>query len=359
MIKKSEKGKSTASKTVKLLVGVAVVAVVAAAGYFAWDKVPAVQSIAQSATSKNAVVAAVVNGEEITVDEVRAQAQKVPQLAELPFEMIYPRLLESVINSRVMLHGAEKTGLENDPQVQEVLKIGREQVLAQAYMAKQLEALVTPEQLQQIYVHEIQNFERPEEVRARHILVKTEKEANDVLVQLNAGADFAMVAKQKSLDQTPGGDLGYFKADEMIPAFSKPVFALKKGQLSKPINTPFGWHIVVVDDRRLAAPPAFEEVQEQLKSMFMEQHIPQVLEQERQKMNVEIKVPTLMPTPVETPAAETAAEAPAAEAAPAEAPAVEAPAAEAPAETPAAEAPAEAPVETPAPAEAPAAPAAE
>ncbi len=317
---KKENTPGSVSKTTKLLVGVAVVAIAAVAAYVAFDKVPAVKSVGHS---DNSSVAAVVNGEKITVDEIRAQAQKVPQLAELPFEMIYPRLLESVVNTRMMLQGAEKAGLENDPKVREVLKAGRDQVLAQAYMARQLEAMVTPEQLKEIYIHEIQNFERPEEISARHILVKTEKEANDVLIQLKAGADFKMIAAQKSLDQTPGGDLGYFKAEEMIPAFSKPVFALKKGQYSKPIQTPFGWHIVIVDDRRLAAPPSFEEVQDQLKNMFMEQHVPQVLEQERQKAKVEIKIPSLTPAAPVEPAVEKAAEKPA--------PATPAPAEKAPA----------------------------
>ncbi len=331
---KSEKGKKTVSKTVKLMAGAAIVLGVVAIGYGFCDKMPGVQTITKPGA--DTTVAAVVDGEKITVEDIRSHVAKMPQLADLPFEMIYPRLLESVVNMRVMLRGAEQTGIEDDPKVQEVLKANREQILAQAYMAKQLEALVTPEQLQKIYVHEIQNFERPEEIRARHILVKTEQEAKDVLVQLNAGADFAMVAQQKSLDQSPNGDLGYFKADEMIPAFSKPVFAMKKGQLSKPIHTPFGWHIVVVDDRRLAAPPSFEEVQDQLKAMFMEQHVPQVLEQERQKLNVEIKLPTLTPAPAAAPAeapAEATAETPAE-------PAIEAPV-EPAAETPAAETPAE------------------
>ena len=106
-----------------------------------------------------------------------------------------------------------------------------------------------------------------------------------------------MLANKKSLDNQNqnGGDLGYFQKNMMIPEFGEAVFALKKGQLSKPIRTPFGWHIVLVEDRRLAAPPAFEDIQEELQQVFMERNVMEVVNQERKKMNVKILVPSLTP----------------------------------------------------------------
>ena len=162
-------------------------------------------------------------------------------------------------------------------------------------MEKRISELATPEKLQELYQAEVKNMERQDEVHARHILVRTEKEARDILVQLEAGADFKMLADTKSLDAENGngGDLGYFQKNMMIPEFGEAVFALKKGQLSKPIKTPFGWHIVLVEDRRLAAPPAFEDVQEQLRQLFVERNIQNILHQEEVKHNVKVLVPTL------------------------------------------------------------------
>lgn len=242
----------------------------------------------------NTTIVATVDGKDIRLGDVRTFAQSVPQLAELPFEMIYPQLLDSMINSRVMMMGAEKSGVEKDPEVARAVKLAREQVLSQAYLAQQLEAEMTPEKLQEIYMNEMKNFERQEEIRARHILFATKKEADDAIIQLKAGVDFAVLANEKSLDkENKGGSLGYFTKNMMIPEFGNAVFMLKKGQLSEPIKTPFGWHVVLVEDRRLAAPPAFEAVQDQLKQIYAERHVKDVILKEREKAKVNVLVPRL------------------------------------------------------------------
>lgn len=243
--------------------------------------------------SDNTIVAHI-GGQEVRLSDVRAYANNIPQLAELPFDAIYPQLLQTMITNQVLLSAAENTGIENDAEVARALKLAREQVLSQAYLAKQLEAQMTEENLQALYVNEMKNFEREEEVRARHILVSSKKEAQDIIVQLKAGVDFGMLANEKSLDKdNMGGSLGYFTKKMMIPEFGEAVFELKKGELSKPIKTPFGWHVVLVEDRRMAAPPAFEDVQDQLKQAYAERNVGRVIEQERQKANVKILVPSL------------------------------------------------------------------
>ena len=105
--------------------------------------------------------------------------------------------------------------------------------------------------------------------------------------------DFYVKVKY-SLDQnSPKGDLGYFSEDMMIPEFGKAAFALKVGQISDAIKTPFGWHVVVVEDKRMSEAPAFEDVKEQLRQVAMEQNARKVLSEERQKLNVVIQKPTL------------------------------------------------------------------
>ena len=128
------------------------------------------------------------------------------------------------------------------------------------------------------------------EVRAKHILVKTEKEARDVLTKLKAGDSFEMLAGKYSLDKSAAdGDLGYFTQDMMVPEFGDIVFKMKKGQISEPIKTPFGWHIVQVDDVRMSQPLSFEEVKNDLRQIVMERNLENVLAEERSKMKVQIK----------------------------------------------------------------------
>jgi peptidyl-prolyl cis-trans isomerase C len=108
-----------------------------------------------------------------------------------------------------------------------------------------------------------------EEVSARHILVPSEDEAKAVIAELNKGADFATLAKQKSTDpaKDTGGDLGFFSRDAMVPEFADAAFKLGKGEYTKtPVHTQFGWHVIKVDDRRTAAPPSFEESKDELTS---------------------------------------------------------------------------------------------
>ncbi len=239
-------------------------------------------------------VVATVDGKNITLGDVRALAKDVPQLSDLPFEMIYPQILNNMINTQVMLTGANKAGIEKNPDVVKALKLAREQILSQAYLSKQLENDMTDEALQDLYKNEMRNFERQEEISARHILVGSKKEADDVIVQLKAGVDFAMLANQKSMDKdNKGGQLGYFTKNMMIPEFGNAVFAMKKGELSAPIKTPFGWHVVLVEDRRLAAPPAFEDVKDQLKQLYAERNVKRVIEQEWQKENAKVLIPKI------------------------------------------------------------------
>ena len=239
-------------------------------------------------------VVAVVAGEKIYMSEIKDYLEAMPQLKELPFEIVYPQLLETVVNARVLQRAADQAGTETQENVQRALQLAHDQIVAQAWLDQKLNSMVSPQQLRQLYRQEMKNWIPTEEIRARHILVQTEKEAKDLVVQLKNGANFGTLAGQHSLDKsTPDGDLGYFTEDMMIPEFGKAVFALKKGQVSEPIKTPFGWHIVQVEDRRLTQKPSFESVREDLKKILMERNLAKVLADERRAQHVEIKKPTL------------------------------------------------------------------
>ncbi len=245
--------------------------------------------------NESEVVVATIDGKDVYLSQIKAIADQIPQLAELPFDMIYPQLLQKYVANEVILKSAQEAEISKDPIVREAIKEARNTILSKAYLDKRINELATPEKLKELYLEEIKSIERQDEVHARHILVRTEKEAKDVLIQLKAGADFQMLANTKSLDteSNNGGDLGYFQKNMMIPEFGEAVFALKKGQISQPIKTPFGWHVVLVEDRRLAPPPAFEEVQDQLRQIFVERNIQNILKQEEEKHKVKYLVPSL------------------------------------------------------------------
>lgn len=247
---------------------------------------------------KTGKVVAVVDGDPVYLSEVKELVAQIPQLSELPFDDIYPQLVKDVVSEKVLKKAVESSTVEKNPIVQQRINA----ILFEAYLVDKFAKTVSDEELKAVYLEEIKNFPRQEEIRARHILVKSEREAKDILVQLRAGADFKILANKKSLDagSNNGGDLGYFKREMMIPAFTDPVFELQKGQLSEPIKTSFGWHIVLVEDRRFAAPPSFEETKEFLRKQMFAQKVPELIEDELKRFNAQIVVPSLEAKPAVT-----------------------------------------------------------
>ena len=140
------------------------------------------------------------------------------------------------------------------------------------------------------YDEEAAKLQQTERVRARHILVGTEKEAKDILARLAKGEKFEDLAKQFSLDGSKdyGGDLGYFTAPEMVPEFSKATFALKVGETSQPIKTDFGWHIIRLEDRKMGAAQPYDQVKSAIRSVLLRKKVSETMARIRGGSNVEI-----------------------------------------------------------------------
>ncbi len=277
----------------KWLVGTACVVVVAALGYWGWTRLDKGSDTFLLPVMDKSAVVATVSGEDVRLSELEKVKASIPQLKDIPMQVVYSQLLDAYINNKVILDQAKKEGLQNNPDVKKALKNAEDQILFQAYLAKQLQARMTPDKLQAIYQQEVKNFVPQDEIRARHILVATQKEANDIIVQLKAGADFATLADKYSLDKDPnalnGGDLGYFTKNMMIPEFADAAFSLQKGKFSqKPVKTAFGWHVIKVEDVRKSAPPAYEEVEDAVKARFAEVMAAQIMQEERDKAQVKI-----------------------------------------------------------------------
>ena len=218
-------------------------------------------------------VVARVNGEEIHRSDVLRELQMAgPQMQQLPPQMIYPQILQKMIATKIVSQKGYAEGLQNDKGVKDRVKDLEAQVVAEAYVHKQIEPKITEAKIKERYDQLATKFKPQDEVRARHILLKTEDEANDVIKQLKGGADFAKLAEDKSKDTgsaKQGGDLGYFVHDAMVKAFADAAFGMKVGEVSdKPIKTEFGYHVIKVEDKRKSSPPPIAEVKDQIGSQL-------------------------------------------------------------------------------------------
>jgi peptidyl-prolyl cis-trans isomerase C len=156
-------------------------------------------------------------------------------------------------------------------------------------LQQEAKTALTDEALHQTYDEAVRSMAGQEEVRARHILVESEDEAKAILEQLKGGADFATLAKEKSKDPgaAEGGDLGYFTKDQMVPEFADVAFKMYPGQLSNPVKTQFGWHVIKVEDRRTKQPPEFDKVKDQIEAFLARKAQTDFISKLRQSAKIE------------------------------------------------------------------------
>ena len=241
-------------------------------------------------------VVATVNGYEIKTSEVRmAFDDVIGQLPNLPAKMRYPFVVEFLIERHLIAQIAAKEGVADTDDYKRRLAAYQAKALRDSYLAEKLAPTVTDAELKTQYDVEAAKVQQTERVRAHHILVATEKEALDIIAKLKAGAKFEDLAKQYSLDGSKdyGGDLGYFSAPEMVPEFSKATFALKVGEISAPIKTDFGWHVIRLDDRKMGTAPPFDQVKEALRNVKVRDLLQAKLQSLQSTAKVELLDPDL------------------------------------------------------------------
>ncbi|MDD3028663.1 MAG: peptidylprolyl isomerase [Alphaproteobacteria bacterium] len=214
-------------------------------------------------------VVARVNGEEIHRSDVLHEIEMAgPALQQLPPAIIFPQLLKKMVATKVVAQKGYAEGLDKSDTVKEKLKQLEAQVVAETYIHKQVEPKITEDKIKARYKLLESKFKPQDEVRARHILVKTKKEADDLIAKLKKGADFSKLAEENSKDTgsaKQGGDLGYFVRDAMVKPFADAAFKLKKGEISdSPVKTEFGYHVIKVEDRRKSSPPPLADVRDQI-----------------------------------------------------------------------------------------------
>ena len=215
-------------------------------------------------------VVATVDGAPIYRSDVAAVQRTLPaQFQQLPIEVLFPAVVERLIDTKLVVNAGRKENLQNDDEVKRRVAGLEDRVIQEIYITRKVEAAVNEEAVRQRYEQLAKSTPAKEEVSARHILVQTEAEAKTVIADLKKGADFAEIAKTKSIDPSGkqnGGDLGYFSREEMVPEFSEAAFKLKDGETTQtPIKTQFGWHVIRVESRRTQA-PSLDEMREQISS---------------------------------------------------------------------------------------------
>lgn len=194
------------------------------------------------------------------------------------------------------------------------LAYAKEKLLLEAYLALETKKQVTEEKMRKLYDDSIKAMKPEMEIKARHILVPTEQEAKDIAAKLKSGVDFAKLAQEFSKDPgsgKEGGDLGWFTTDRMVPEFGEAASKMKPGQVSDPVKTQFGWHIIKVEEMREKKPPTFEEVKDQVQQFLERQVQTDIISKLRATVKVEKK-----DAPAAAAPAAPAAPAPAAPAAP-------------------------------------------
>lgn len=240
---------------------------------------------AETEPSADTVVARV-NGDEITLGHVIATAAGLPpQYQQLEDEVLYQFIVEQLIQQQLLSQEQDELTRLNA-----LMLTNEERSLKAVQTVNQItDAQVTDDAIQAAYDAQFADFQGEDEFNASHILVATEEEAKEIKAQLDDGADFAELAKEKSTGPSGpnGGALGWFGKGQMVPEFEQAVIGLEKGQVSDPVQTQFGWHVVILNDKRKSEAPEFAAVRDELAQSVRQEAIQAKIDELTQAGNVE------------------------------------------------------------------------
>jgi peptidyl-prolyl cis-trans isomerase C len=218
-------------------------------------------------------VVAKVNGAEIRQSDLAIAEEDVGQnMPPMAPEAKRDYLVTYVADMLLIAKAAEAKKIDDNDDFKQQMAFIRNKLLMETMMQMEGKAALSDAALHKVYDEATKQMGEEQEVRARHILVETEDEATAIAAELKNGADFATLAKEKSKDPgaaAEGGDLGYFTKDQMVPEFSDVAFKMQPGQVSAPVKSQFGWHIIKVEDKRIRPVPEFDKVRSQLESYVM------------------------------------------------------------------------------------------
>jgi len=227
-----------------------------------------IATMAAPAFAQDDPVVGKVNGTEIRQSDLAAAEEDIgPNLPPMQADAKRDYLITYVTDMLILAKAAEGRKLGDSADFKRKVAIARNKLLMEALLTAEAKTAVTDATMKKVYEEATKAIGDEKEVRARHVLVEKEDEAKAIVADLKKGGDFAAIAKEKSKDpgsKENGGDLGYFSKDQMVPEFAEAAFKLDKDQLSDPVKTQFGWHVIKVEDKRSRPVPEFDKVKDQV-----------------------------------------------------------------------------------------------
>jgi len=215
-----------------------------------------------------AKVVATIDGEDISLNLVIAMMRQLPpQYRDQPFDVLYDPVLDDIIDTRLAAREAKRSGVADDPLIQELAQRAYDRVMAEAWISINIQQRITDDMVDARYAELINDTSAREEISARHILVDSMDAATDIIRRLDDGEDFATLAKALSTGPSApnGGNLGYFKRGDMVPSFSDAAFDLDVSKYTDtPVRSDYGWHVIMVEDKRTIDLPPLENIRGQL-----------------------------------------------------------------------------------------------
>ena len=234
------------------------------------------------AQDKDPLVAKV-NGVEVHQSDLAVAEEEAGQIPPMSPEAKQDYLVQFVADMILVSKAAEDKKFGDTPEFKRKVDFARKKLLMEGLLQSIGKEALTDEAMHKVYDEAVKQIGDEKEVHARHILFrvaagdeKASKEAEEkikaVIARLKKGEDFAKVAGEVTEDpsgKANGGDLGYFSKDQMVPEFSEAAFKLENGQISDPVKTQFGWHVIKVEDKRVKPAPKFEEVKPQIENFVV------------------------------------------------------------------------------------------
>jgi peptidyl-prolyl cis-trans isomerase C len=219
-----------------------------------------------------------VNGVEIHQSDLAVAEQEAGQIPPMSEDAKRDYLVQFMADLILVSGAAEAQKIGDTPDFKRKMEFERRKMLMTVLLRKTGTAALTDAAEHKVYADAIKGMGQEQEVRARHILIRAPEgdekasaaakaKIESIIARLQKGEDFATLAKEFTEDpsgKANGGDLGYFTKEQMVPAFADAAFKLDKGQISGPVHTQFGWHVIKVEDKRIKPPPKFEDVKAQI-----------------------------------------------------------------------------------------------
>jgi len=251
-------------------------------------------------------VVAEVSGTSIYLSDIEHAALTkgviTPDQSLTPREPLFQTILDELIDQRLLALEALRRSLDQNDETRRRLAVARERILANVVVEQLLAEKVTDESVQRMYDEQSKIQSKAEQVRARQIVVETEKLAKELKDLVEKGGDFSALAKEFSIDQSTrdlGGDLGYFSRNAMEDVIATTAFALKNGDISTPFKTKYGWHILMTTDRRPMPQPALKTIKSEIVSFMTYEEIQKLLKSLRASNDIRLKTGQIQTIPNE------------------------------------------------------------